>query len=61
MTTLRRQFHGKPVERLIASVPTTIVNRVRALIARRSHPAQGSISEFIRLAIVEKLHRDSDD
>jgi hypothetical protein len=58
MSSLRREFFGAPVERLISSVPTTEVMRIREVIAWRNHPARGSISEFVRLAIVEKLKRD---
>jgi hypothetical protein len=58
MSNLRRKFCGAPVERLIASVPTTDVMRIREVIAWRNHSARGSISEFVRLAIAEKLQRD---
>lgn len=58
MSTLRRQFFGAPVERLITSVLTADVRRIRVVITWRNHPARRSISEFVRLAIVEKLQRD---
>ena len=57
-----RRFHGKPVMRLIVSVPEQDVQQVDQLIDRRlgsRHPANGCRSEFVRLAIVEKLERDS--
>jgi hypothetical protein len=58
MSILRRKFCGAPVERLISSVPTAEVKRIREVITWRNHPARRSISEFVRLAIAEKLQRD---
>jgi metal-responsive CopG/Arc/MetJ family transcriptional regulator len=57
--TLCRHFHGEPVERLIASVPTALVEQIDALLwENRQHPARRCRSEFIRLALAEKLARD---
>ena len=55
MTKCRR-FNGEPVNRLIVSVPRVVVAKVDAQIAatRRSLCR----SEFVRLAILEKLERD---
>jgi predicted DNA-binding ribbon-helix-helix protein len=57
MSILRRKFYGEPVTRIIASVPVSTVNEIRAII-RRGHPARNNISEFVRLAIMEKLKRE---
>lgn len=65
--TFRRKFHGAPVVRLIVSVPVEIVEEIDELIGQRpghwrpfggTHPARRNRSEFVRLAIVEKLERD---
>lgn len=57
--SLCRQFHGEPVARLIASVPVALVEQIDALMREdRSHPARRCRSEFIRLALAEKLDRD---
>lgn len=53
-----RRFHGKPVNRLIVSVPLDVVETVDRLLRQRSHPARGCRAEFVRLAISEKLGRD---
>ena len=56
---LCRHFHGAPVARLIASVPGALVEQIDALMREdRSHPARRCRSEFIRLALAEKLDRD---
>ena len=56
---LCRHFHGEPVARLIASVPVALVEQIDALMREdRSHPARRCRSEFIRLALAEKLERD---
>jgi hypothetical protein len=61
MSKLRR-FHGKPVSRLIVSVTVETVRSIDALIEFRypgpKHAAEGNRSEFIRLAIIEKLAND---
>jgi len=54
-----RRFHGWPVLRLIVSVPKDTVSEVDALLRKRQHPARGCRAEFVRLAIAEKLARDS--
>ena len=68
--TMCRRFHGEPVTRLIASVPKVTVMAIDDHIDRnkadhianywgeRWHPVQICRSEFIRLAILEKLERD---
>ena len=53
----RRKFHGAGINRLIVSVPVEDVEEIDALIRRR-HPARCNRSEFVRLAIREKLARD---
>jgi metal-responsive CopG/Arc/MetJ family transcriptional regulator len=58
--SMSRRFHGADVRRLIASVPVDVVTQVDELLKlRRRHPARGNRAEFIRLAIIEKLERDS--
>jgi metal-responsive CopG/Arc/MetJ family transcriptional regulator len=57
--SMARRFHGKPVMRLIVSVPDEVVQRVDNLLKlNRRHPARGNRAEFVRLAILEKLERD---
>lgn len=57
--SLCRHFHGEPNERLIASVPTALVEQIDALLwENRDHPARRCRSEYIRLALAEKLKRD---
>ena len=53
----RRKFHGASVNRLIVSVPVEEVVQIDKLI-RTGHPARNNRSEFVRLAIREKLERD---
>ena len=52
-----RRFGGEPVMRLIVSVPAELVEKVDRSI-RGDHPARGCRSEFVRLAVAEKLERD---
>ena len=62
----RRKFGSEPVTRLIVSVPVSVVGEIdrvtRCKYPRPNrynrHPAFGNRSEFVRLAIVEKLERD---
>jgi hypothetical protein len=57
-----RRFYGEEVRRLIVSVPVITVTEIDALLSGSSfgkrHPANGCRSEFIRIAIDEKLQRD---
>ena len=63
---MRRKFKGEPINRLIVSVPISMVEQIdrvtRCKYPRHNrynrHPAFGNRSEFVRLAIVEKLERD---
>ena len=56
----RRKFNGEPVSRLIVSVPIEVVDTIDELIKRgRNHQARANRSEFVRLAILEKLVRDT--
>ena len=61
MSTSLRRFHGEPVTRLIVSVTVSDVARVDRLIERRgsSWAWPGNRSEFVRLAIEEKLEREA--
>ena len=62
----RRKFGSESVTRLIVSVPVSVVGEIdrvtRCKYPRLNrynrHPAFGNRSEFVRLAIVEKLERD---
>jgi len=57
--SMARRFNGKPVMRLIVSVPVDVVAEVDKLLRlARNHPARGNRAEFVRLAIREKLERD---
>lgn len=48
--SMARRFHGKPVMRLIVSVPTDTVNEVDTLMKlTRHHPARGNRAELVRL------------
>ena len=54
-----RRFKGRPVARLIVSMPADMVVTVDLLLARLpDHPARGCRSEFVRLAVAEKLGRE---
>lgn len=56
-----RLFKSQPKIRLIVSVETDTVETIDELIGKLSsgrHPAKGNRSEFVRLAIEEKLERD---
>ena len=61
MSKLRR-FHGEPVSRLIVSVTMKTVEAIDRLIAipccGGAFLSQGNRSEFVRLAIREKLNRE---
>jgi metal-responsive CopG/Arc/MetJ family transcriptional regulator len=52
-----RIFNETPKTRLIVSMETSTVEKIDEL-TRRGHPAKGNRSEFVRLAVEEKLERD---
>ena len=56
-----RRFHGAPVVRLIVSVAADEVERIDAHLVRGlpSWAMPGNRSEFVRVAIEEKLARDA--
>jgi len=56
----RRKFNGEPVNRLIVSVPVVVVDEIDQRMKASRHPARRNRSEFVRLAILEKLERDMD-
>ncbi len=57
--TMCRRFKGAPVTRLIVSVQAAAVAEIDTLIAHHpDHPSKGCRSEFVRLAIAEKLGRE---
>ncbi len=54
-----RRFNGEPVVRLIVSMPTEMVAALDQLLTERPrHPARGCRSEFLRLALAEKVGRE---
>lgn len=58
-----RQFHGEPFSSLIVKVSNEVIEAVDQLtngpaLGGSRHPARGNRSEFVRLAIEEKLARD---
>jgi hypothetical protein len=55
---LYRRFGGADLRRIIVSMPVEEVKRIDELIRYR-HPARGNRSEFARLAMAEKLVRDT--
>jgi hypothetical protein len=60
MSKLRR-FHNQPVTRLIVSVPMVTVEEIDRIInvpRPNRHPAQGCRSEYVRMALLEKIARD---
>lgn len=57
--TMCRRFRGEPVSRLIVTMPLDMVAALDQLLAQRPrHPARGCRSEFVRLAVAEKLGRE---
>ncbi len=57
--TMCRRFNGEPVVRLIVSMPADMVAAIDKLLTDRPrHPARGCRSEFLRLAVAEKLGRE---
>jgi metal-responsive CopG/Arc/MetJ family transcriptional regulator len=57
-----RLFKDQPKIRLIVSVEVKTVDAIDELISKPfggRHPARGNRSEFVRLAIEEKLERDA--
>ncbi len=60
MSKLRR-FHNQPVTRLIVSVPKVTIEQIDRIIKAprpNRHPAQGCRSEYVRIALLEKIARD---
>jgi hypothetical protein len=57
--TMCRRFKGAAVARVIVSIPGRTVAAIDRLLAEvPEHPARGCRSEFVRLAIAEKLGRE---
>ena len=56
--TMCRRFHGEPVQRLIVSVPLSIVLLVDKLLLSAGSPSRSCRAEFVRRAIAETLKRD---
>lgn len=54
-----RRFKGEPVLRLIVTMPADMVAAIDQLLTERPrHPARSCRSEFLRLAVAEKLGRE---
>ena len=54
-----RRFMGQPVVRLVVTMPADMVAAIDELLSDRPpHPARGCRSEFLRLAVAEKLGRE---
>jgi hypothetical protein len=54
-----RRFRGQAVARVIATLPADMVAALDQLLAEQpSHPARGCRSEFLRLAVAEKIGRE---
>lgn len=54
-----RRFGGRPTKRLIVTLPADVVRAIdRLMQAEPMHPARGCRSEFLRLALSEKLGRE---
>ena len=54
-----RRFKGEPVVRLIVTMPTDRAAAMDQLLTEQPrHPARGCRSEFLRLAVAEKLGRE---
>ena len=57
--TMCRRFKGEPIVRLIATMPADMAAAIDQLLSERPrHPARGCRSEFLRLAVAEKLGRE---
>lgn len=57
--TMARRFGGDPVMRLTVTLPAeTVAALDQLLINCPRHPARGCRSEFVRLAVAEKLGRE---
>jgi len=54
-----RRFNGEPVVRLIVTMPADMVAAIDQLLTESPrHPARRCRSEFLRLAVAEKLGRE---
>lgn len=54
-----RRFKGQAVERVTVTLSAAMVIALDRLLAEQTtHPARGCRSEFIRLAVAEKLGRE---
>lgn len=54
-----RRFGREPVVRLIVTMPADMAAAIDELLTERPcHPARGCRSEFLRLAVAEKLGRE---
>jgi metal-responsive CopG/Arc/MetJ family transcriptional regulator len=57
--TMCRRFKGRTVARVIVSMPTDMVAVLDKLLGDQPrHPARGCRSEYVRLAVAEKLGRE---
>jgi metal-responsive CopG/Arc/MetJ family transcriptional regulator len=54
-----RRFNGQAVERVTVTLPAAMVAAIDRLLRDQvTHPAHGCRSEFIRLAVAEKVGRE---
>jgi metal-responsive CopG/Arc/MetJ family transcriptional regulator len=54
-----RRFKGQAVERVTVTLSAAMVRALDRLLAEQTnHPARGCRSEFIRLAVAEKMGRE---
>jgi metal-responsive CopG/Arc/MetJ family transcriptional regulator len=54
-----RRFKGQPVERVTVTLSAAMVTALDRLLSEQTtHPARGCRSEFIRLAVAEKVGRE---
>lgn len=56
--TMCRRFNGRPVVRIIVSVPAEEVATLDLLLQRMPARERMSRSEFVRVAVAEKLGRE---
>lgn len=53
-----RRFHGEKVTRIIVTVPYSMHGGMLRAMSLPGHPSRGCQTEFVRLAIAEKIGRD---
>jgi hypothetical protein len=56
--TMCRRFQGRPVVRLITTMPAELVQTLDLLLARQVDGKRQCRAEFVRVAVAEKVGRD---